>query len=353
MMSLKKFFSLIFFAVPLIAAPIGNAADLEINPRHPENYAVVAGDTLWEIAARFLVHPWHWQDLWHANPQIDNPNLIYPGDIISIRIVDGQAMAGITRGGAVIKLSPTIRKTALVEAIPTIPLNAIQPFLARVRVTAPGELEQAPYIVSQIDQRLTSTTGDYVYARGIISEKIAEKATHYDIYRAGRPYYGQAENGKASLLGIEAIPVGEAELKRCGDPASLLVTRSSSEILAGDRLLPAESDTFDRNFMPHAPDFPVEGRIIDVLGGLSRVSRFQTVVIDKGRYDNLDVGHVLAIHQAGNVIKDPVTQEYITLPEERSGLLMVFRVFDQLSYALVLEAQREMQLLDMVRPPQP
>jgi hypothetical protein len=256
---------------------------------------------------------------------------------------------GIIRGGSVLKLSPSIRKTALAEAIPTIPLDAIQPFLSRVRITLEGELNKAAYVVGQIDRRLASATGDYIYARGVS----AQSAIRYGIYRIGRPYYRQPGDDESALLGIEAIPVGEAELKRSGDPATFLVTQSSMEILAGDRLLPEESQTFERNFMPRAPDFLLEGRIIDVVDGLSRIGRLQTVLIDKGRQDGLDIGHVLAIYQAGNVIKDPVTQESITLPEERAGLLMLFRVFDRLSYALVLEAEREMRPLDVVRTPQP
>jgi len=330
----------------------------ELKPQHPDRYVVVSGDTLWDISGRFLVHPWRWKDLWSANPQIENPNLIYPGDVISIRLVDGRVVAGITRGGATlklsptgreVKLSPTIRESALVQAVPTIPLDAIQPFLSRARVTSVGEMKSAAYIIGQADRRLASVAGDSVYARGIPSDS----TTHYNIYRTGRPYYRKMENDEPVLLGLEAISLGEAELKKPGDPATLLVTQSSTEILAGDRLLPEESQVFNRNFMPHAPDFPVEARIIDVMGGLSRISRLQTVVIDRGQEDGLEVGHVLGIYQAGSVIKDPLTGEPVTLPEERSGLLMIFRIFDRVSYAFILEAQREIQVLAMVRSPQP
>lgn len=344
--TIKKFIIVIFGTVILTTNSAVYAANPEINPNHPERYVVVAGDTLWEIAARFLNHPWQWLDLWKDNPHIVNPHLIYPGDVISLRTINGQTIADISRGGAVVKLSPKIRQTPLIEPIPTIPLSAIRPFLAQVRVTEPGELEQAPYLIGQIDNHLTSATGDYVYARGIISNHV----NHYGIYRAGRPYYAQNENNTI-LLGIEAIPVGEAELKRFDDISTLLITKASSEIFAGDRLLTATPDSFDHNFMPHSPEHNIECHIIDVLGGLSRIGRFQTVVIDKGRLEGLEVGHVLTINQSSSIIKDAVTQENINLPEERAGLLMIFRVFEQLSYALILEAQREIKLYDVVRTP--
>ncbi|CAK0780193.1 hypothetical protein CCP3SC15_700013 [Gammaproteobacteria bacterium] len=365
LMSFKTFFGILLFTTLLAPVPAEvTERDPEINPQHPERYVVVSGDTLWDISGRFLTHPWRWKDLWHNNPQIENPHLIYPGDVITLRLVGGRVVAGITRGGValklsptgreqgggLVKLSPTIRESTLVQPIPTIPLDAIQPFLAQVRVTAEGELDHAAYVIGQIDRRLASVTGDSIYVRGIPPESTA---THYSIYRIGRPYYRQTEKGDPLLLGVEAIPVGEAELKRSGDPATFLVMRASIEILAGDRLLPEESPVFDHNFIPYAPDFTVEAQIIDVMGGLSRVARLQTAVLDRGREDGLEVGHVLAVYQSGDVIIDSITKEPITLPEERAGLLMVFRVFDRVSYALVLEAQREIHLLDMVRTPQP
>jgi hypothetical protein len=177
--------------------------------------------------------------------------------------------------------------------------------------------------------------------------------THYGIYRSGRAYYRQKGKDERELLGFEAIPIGEAELERPSDPATLLITRATSEVLPGDRLLPEEERVFDHNFMPRAPDFPVEGHIIDVLGGVSRVARLQAVVLDRGQEDGLEVGHVLAIYRSGDIVTDPVTRELVALPEERAGLLMVFRVFDRVSYALILEAQQEMRVMDAVRPPQP
>ncbi|CAK0760216.1 LysM domain-containing protein [Gammaproteobacteria bacterium] len=349
-MFIKKLLGIILFSTLLASTGAETAENTpELNPQHPDRYVVVPGDTLWDIAGRFLTHPWHWKDLWSRNPQIENPHLIYPGDVISIYLVNGRLVTGLTRGGATLKLSPTIRESSLVQSIPTIPLDAIQPFLNRARVTSVSEMKSAAYVIGQAERRLASVTGDHLYARGIASDP----PTRYGIYRAGRPYYRKMGTDDPLLLGFEAISLGEAELTRPGDPATLLVTQSSSEILSGDRLLPEESQVFNRNFMPHAPDFPVEARIIDVMGGLSRVARLQTVVIDRGLEDGLEVGHVLVINQSGAMIQDPVTKESIMLPEERAGLLMVFRVFDRVSYALVLEAQQEMQLFAVVRTPQP
>ena len=318
-----------------------------INPNHPERYVVAPKDTLWDIAARFLIHPWRWNDLWRINQHIQNPHLIYPGDVITLQIIDGQVAPEIIRGGETVKLSPKIRETKLVSAIPIIPLDAIHSFLIRARVTTEEELIQAPYIISQSDQRVIASVSDHIYVRGIISDE----TTLYGIYRAGRPYYRNSERGKQILLGIEAIPLGEAKLIRMGDPATLLVTQSSHEIIAGDRLLLEEKRTFTQNFIPHPPDFPIEAQIIDVVDGSSHFGRLHIVVLDRGKNDGLEIGHVLVIDQRGKVVTDPITQEPITLPQETAGALMIFRPFDQLSYALVLEAQREMQVLDIARTP--
>lgn len=334
---------IIFFAARLI-----QSAELpEIRPDHPERYVVVPGDTLWDISARFLVNPWRWNELWQVNPQIANPHLIYPGDVITLQMLQGKISANINRGAAVVKLSPTMRVTQLVDPIPTIPFGAIQSFLIRARITSPEELTQAPYIISQSDQRIIASVGDHIYARGIFSE-----TTNYRIYRAGRPYYRNSTRGGQILLGIEAIPIGAAKLIRSGDPATLLVTQSAHEILTGDRLFTEdEQNSFQQNFLPRAPNFPIDAQIIDVVGGVSRFGRLQIVVLDRGLNDGLDIGHVLTIYQAGKIITDPITKELIKLPQEPAGNLMIFRVFAQLSYALIMEARREMQLFDWARTP--
>ena len=354
-MFLKPCLGIILFAVLL--APALAEGDPELNPQHPESYVVVTGDTLWDISGKFLRFPWRWMELWRNNPQIENPNLIYPGDVIAVRLVDGKPVAEIVRGGAMtrvsptgrggtIKLSPSIRTSALAEAIPTIPLDAIQPFLSHTRVvTSADVLDHAAYVVGHSDHRLAAAAGDSIYVRGIATDT----PIHYGIYRVGHPCNRPSD--PPVLLGVEATFVGEAELKRLGDPATLLVTESVSEILSGDRLLPEQTLSFDRNFIPHAPEKPIEGHIIDILDGSPSVARLQAVVLDKGQEDGLGIGHVLMIYQSGDVATDPITHETINLPEEKAGLLMIFRVFDHVSYALILEAQKDMRILDTVRSP--
>ncbi len=333
------------------------SAEVELNPQRPERYVVVSGDTLWDIAGKFITYPWLWTELWHANPQIENPNFIYPGDIITLRIVNGQPLPEITRGGAVTKISPvgvvklwpTIRKSPLVEPVPTIPLDAIQSFLSQTRVSSVDELEHAAYVIGQTDHRLASVTGDSIYVRGLTSSTV----THYGVYRAGRTYERPLNDKPPVLLGMEATFIGEVELQHAGDPATLLVTRSVTEMLAGDRLLPNALASFNSNFMPHLPSTPIEGHIIQVLGGVSNVTRLQSVVIDRGKEDGLEVGHVLVIDHAGGTVDDPFAHKTTVLPPEVAGTLMIFRVFDRVSYALVLEERKAMSVLDVVHTPKP
>ncbi|CAK0767410.1 LysM domain protein [Gammaproteobacteria bacterium] len=350
--------------VPALA-PKSNPA---LNPRHPEYYVVVPRDTLWDVAARFLVHPWRWKDLWRNNPSIKNPHLIYPGDKIILRRVKGELIADLVRGPggreaitiqeellgsdlSTVHLSPKIRVLPLNQAIPTIPLGTIQPFLSQTRITAVGEMEAAAYVVGQADRRLAAAAGDAVYVRGINTDN---DTTRYTLYRPGRPYHRQdPKGGEPELLGIEAIPIGEGEIERTGELATLRITRSVREVLAGDRVFPENDQIFNQNFMPRAPEVPMEGHIIDVLGGVSRIGQLQTVVLDLGHESSLEIGHVLVIYQSGDQVIDPLTKEVLILPQEQAGLLMVFRVFNRLSYALVLEAQKEIRLQDTVRPPEP
>jgi len=350
--------------VPTLAPETGPV----LNPRHPEYYVVVPRDTLWDVAGRFLVHPWRWKDLWKDNPKIKNPHLIYPGDKIILRRVRGELVADLIRGPegreasrlqeglledhlSTLHLSPKIRVLPLNQAIPTIPLGTIQPFLSQARITAVGEMEKAAYVVGQVERRLAAAAGDAVYVRGI---PLDNDTVRYMLYRPGRSYHRQdPKGGEPELLGIEAIPIGEGELERAGKLATLRITRSVREVLAGDRVFSENDQIFNQNFMPRAPEVPMEGHIIDVLGGVSRIGQLQTVVLDLGHESSLEIGHVLAIHQSGDQVIDPLTKEVLVLPQEQAGLLMVFRVFNRLSYALVLEAQKEIRLQDTVRPPQP
>ncbi|MCF6235411.1 MAG: LysM peptidoglycan-binding domain-containing protein [Gammaproteobacteria bacterium] len=334
---------LLLYSTALLADTLALRAD------HPDRYVVVKGDTLWDISARFLTDPWLWRDVWHINPAIENPHLIYPGDLIRLVYIDGKPTLQLDRGKKTIKLSPQIRATALESPIPTVSLEQIQQFLTRPRVISQQELDQSGYIVAGDDGRLISGAGLSVYARNI--QNIG--SSYFNIYHVGKAYQNP-NSKKGEILGFEAIQVGDARITQTGDPAKLLVTHSYREILLGDRLLPPLDQTLNQNFIPRAPDKSIEGMIISVLDGIAKIGRYQTIVINQGLQDGVEVGHVLTVHQQGRTIRDHYAKkpgEKVTLPDEAAGTVMIFRAFEHVSYALVMDAKREIKLYDSVKTP--
>ena len=328
-MSTKKLLGMIFAA--LITSSLF-AADVALNPDHPDRYVVVKGDTLWDISSLFLRDAWLWPEIWYVNPQIANPHLIYPGDILTLGDV---------------KLSPQIRVEDLSAAIPTIPLDAIQQFLTRPLVVDKGELDRAPYIVQNADEHVVAGGGDRSYVRGIEDEEHGL----WDVFRAGGPYIDPDSN---EILGYEARFVADAAIERFGDPATLLLTETDIEARTGDRLLPAMQVDPVTHFQPHAPDEDIEGRILSVLGGVTQIGQFDVVVISKGSADGMEIGHVMKIFKAGETIRDTVSGrrfDKVKLPDEEAGILMVFRAFDRVSFALVMKASRAIHVHDFVRTP--
>lgn len=323
-------------------------------PRAPERYVVKKGDTLWDISAMFLQDPWLWPEIWYVNPQIENPHLIYPGDIITIVWIDGRPYLQVERDGVIVqttrrevRLTPQIRTMPLDQAIPTIPLEAIRAFLSRSYVVDDDELEDAPYLLRSVDGRLMSGAANRVYVRGLTDPTVLR----YSVVRPGDEYE-DPETG--DTLGYEALFVGSGEIIRGGDPATMLLTNTKREALAGDRLIPAGGDTFNANFIPHAAEPPVQGRIISVIDGVSQIGQFMIVVLNKGEADGVNTGTVFAIYQKGANIGDPyagLLTESVQLPDERAGLALVFRTFDRVSYALVMRATSEIHMLDVVRNP--
>ncbi len=331
---------LIFSGAALAADPVA------VNPAHPDRYTVVAGDTLWDIAGRFLRDPWRWPDVWYVNPQIENPHLIYPGDIIEMTYVDGKPQLRLLRGSEV-KLSPKVRTSALQDAIPTIPIDAIYPFLTRPYVVGEKELEAAPYIVDFADEHLAGGSGQNVYVRSIETDD----TTNFDVVRPGGAYK-DADTGE--ILGYEALYIGNTKLLRTGDPATCLLTSTGQETLIGDRLLVAAQDQPLEDFYPKAPDSQVRGSIISVMDGVTQIGQYDVVVLDRGADDGLQPGDVLAIEHRGETVRDTVTAnltDTVKLPDEKAGHLMVFRTFSRVSFGLVLDATRAIHVLDRVSNP--
>lgn len=314
---------------------------------HPERYVVRKGDTLWDIASRFLRDPWRWPDIWEVNPQVRNPHLIYPGDQLELVYEGGKPRLRLRRGPGYVKLSPEARTTPWGGAIPILPVDAIAAFLTRPYVAEKGQLETAPYIVDFADEHIVAGAGQRAYVRSIDTDEMPK----FDVVRPGGPYK-DADSGE--VLGYEARFVGSVELQRTGDPATVFLNRAEIEAIIGDRLLPVAQEPSITDFYPKAPDKEVNGSIISVLNGVSQVGQYGVVVLDRGTVDGLSPGTVLRIDQRGETIRDLVAadpRERVTLPDERAGLLMVFRAFGRVSFGLVMHATLPIHLMDRVRNP--
>ncbi len=326
------------------------ADTLKLKENHPDRYVVVKGDTLWDISSRFLEDPWLWPEIWQLNPDIENPHLIYPGDVISLVYVDGKPRLRIDRRGRpIVKLSPQARFSALESAIPTIPADAIKQFLLYPRIISEEELEQTGYVVAHDEGKLISGTGDRIYARNLNTEN----GTQYRIIRRGDAYRNP-DARKKDILGFEALQIATARLVRDGDPSTIIITHATREILIGDRIIPVEKEEeLDHFFLPHRPNQPIEGYVISVLDGVSRIGQYHTVVLNKGKNDGLEAGHVLVIHQTGHMIRDTVAGRgaKVQLPKERAGIVLVVRTFDKVSYGLIMEAFRDMRVYDTFTQP--
>ncbi len=322
-------------------------ADDLLATNHPERYVVRKGDTLWDIAGRFLRDPWRWPDIWHVNPGVRNPHLIYPGDELELVYLDGKPRLRVKRGPRVVKLSPEARSTPWDGSIPTVPVDAIAAFLTRPHVIDEDELERAPYIVDFAEEHIIGGAGQRAYVRAIETDE----PLNYDVVRPGKPYK-DAETGE--ILGHEAQYVGSASIQRTGDPATIYLKRAELEAVISDRLLPVTDDTPYRDFYPKAPEREVNGAIIGVLNGVSQIGQYNVVVLDRGASDGLSPGTVLRVDRRGETIRDivsPQRLDKVTLPDEEAGLLMVFRTFDRVSFALIMHATRAIHLSDRVRNP--
>ena len=392
-----------------------NADELKLNPEHPGEYTVVKGDTLWDISARFLKQPWRWQEIWGVNPQIKNPHLIYPGDVVSLSFKDGRPVLNLERAGQVtvgrnVKLSPTIRSSENIKAIPAIPIDAIQQFLMWPIILEEDEMDNWPYVVSSYDGHLVASVNNVIYIRGLPEDSDIKE---YSIYRKG-PAYKNVKKDKDEedeVLGYEAIYIGQAVMQKKGDPASAVITSVDREVLVGDRLVPNSGEDVSTEFLPSSPKTKVEGSILSVLtgisqlGGVAQIGQNQVVVLNVGEDNGIEAGNVFGIFQNNFKVIDSIglnkpktlekedakrikferedtnfidqelsilvnsirgaikkfdkkfpefanrkaISETITLPEEHVGVIMVFRTFKKISYALVMETDGPVHIFDTVR----
>ena len=331
----------------------------------PGTYVVVKGDTLWDISGRFLKEPWRWPEIWNMNrEQIKDPHWIYPGDVIKLSFdANGNPSLSLASGGGIgggdARLQPRVRVDTLAQAIPSIPSRAITPFLSLPLVVEEGALANAPRIIATEDNRVVVGAGNFAYALGL-DQSLGVK---WQIYRPGKALKNEA----GEVLGYEAIYLGEAKVIRFGESSTIEILRSTQEINRGDRLTPT-ADSAVPSYSPRSPAKMVSGSIISVLNGVDTGAQYSIVAIDLGRRDGMEVGHVLATLRKGLVVStaDPLGQatqpattatdattfgSTVKLPDERNGLVFVFRVFEKVSYALVMATRRPTQLGDVVQTP--
>ena len=345
----------------------------------PDSYTVRKGDTLWRISGMFLRQPWRWPELWGMNMQaIANPHLIYPGQTLYLERTNGYARLRTTRGGAsdTIKLSPRVRTDSTNDlALPTLQMNLIEPFLAEPLVVEELTLAQAPRLIATADERLFMSPGDEVYARGPEGMPFVSTGEGQNMYRIFRTATPLVDPVSKEVLGYEAQYVGKAELRveeapaanqpaAEGSaeptairytPATLHIAHVKEEVRANDRLLPEPARQYN-NFVPHAPAEDVEARVVGIYtsNAMRYGTQHQVVSINKGAQDGMQPGMVLSLVTQGQQLVDRTDPERSTvqLPDQANGTGMVFRVFDRVSYVLVMDTRRGVQVGDRLHNPQ-
>lgn len=358
----KSIISLLLLAAAWLPGA-GAADEVQVAENAPDRYVVVKGDTLWGISGRFLKDPWRWPDVWGLNKdEIKNPHWIYPGDVVILDFTgktprlrrEGDAAGGTGTGDGgewnlvTTKLSPSIRKQELAAmAIPTISLKSIGPFLTQALIVGERELESAPILVASQENRVVLSKGDVAFTKGLVWEDGSE----WNVFRPGRTL---VDPDTQEVLGREAVHLGDARISEFGEVSTVTITKAVQEIAPGDRLVKAPPFSA-LPFVPRVPGGNISAKIIaSADNSVSEVGPQSVVVINRGMREGLEVGHVLALYRdrpsvtpagAGN------KAEQIKLPQERYGVVLIFRVFEKVSYALVMNTSRPVNLLDVARKP--
>jgi len=335
------------------------AAPAALAPNAPDTYTVKRGDTLWDISGRFLQQPWRWPEVWRVNrDQIRNPHLIYPGQVVVLDRSGPYLSIGRRIGDG--KLSPTVYSEELDKAIPSIPMADIEPFLTRPLVFEDGDMANAGTVVATESQRVITGNGDAIFAKSLPSDddtwQIVRKAEPIIDPVTGERLAWEAQYlGLARLIETGTPPVpsrdehGEGALEV---PSTLQIIATEEEVGPGDRLV-RNKDPHVLAYMPHAPETDIEGRLIALHKGIHETGRHYVVTLNIGANNGLEVGHVLALHRdRGTAQYDgDGRKEYFDLPDLRYGVAFVFRVFDRVAYALVMDTDGQVTLGDHVRKP--
>ena len=340
---------------------IATGSNIPLAPEAPDEYVVKTGDTLWDISKTFLRDPWYWPEIWYVNPQVQNPHLIYPGDVLKLVYIDGQPRLTIAERGQVgqgsgtKRLSPEVRREPLSQAITAIPYDIIASFMGRPTLLDKDQVKTAPHLVAMRDGHIIGATGNEVYARGIGDAAADSRYSVIHVEEAIR----DPENN--DLLGYTGIYVGSGPVVTTGDPAKLVLTDTTREALQGDKLFP-ETVEVNLDFVPHAPASDVAATVIAVQSH-TVIGQYQVVALNRGSSHGLEPGHILAISQRGEVVRDKYAKgglgasaglsrgKKVQLPHERVGVVMVFKAFDKMSYALVMETTHEIRHGDLAGNP--
>ena len=339
---------------------MGTTTGVTLTPDAPEQYVVKPGDTLWDISKVYLRDPWYWPEIWYVNPQVANPHLIYPGDVLRLVYVDGQPRLTIAQraeggmGGK--RLSPQVRREPLSRAITAIPYDVIASFTGRPTLLDKDQVNNAPYVVAMRDDHLIAAAGYEVYANGIPD---AAAESRYSIIHVDGKLRDPDTN---DVLGYSGTYVGSGPIANVGSPAKLILADSSREALQGDKLFP-ESVEPGVDFVPHAPPADTDAKVMAVRD-MTVMGQYQIVALNRGSKAGLEPGHVLAINQRGATVRDRYSKgglsanagaalfaRKVELPAERAGIAMVYKTFDDMSFALIMEATHEIRTGDLAQNP--
>lgn len=382
---------LIHFTFAVLLTGAVAAQDVSLRSDHPDRYVVVKGDTLWDISGRFLDKPWQWPAIWQANPQIENPHLIYPGDVISLVYVDGVPQLRLSRGDSdTVKLSPAIRIVDKKEPINAIPLESIEPFLRNMRIISPAEFATLPYIVANQEDRITATYSDQTYARGLsagVGDElvVARVLSIYDHVGEGdeirrvlpKKHWKQVPNVRdpnktlwndtlpwnrrpKNPVAYELVEISRVRVAKAGEISVLDIIRDRTEVMEGDLILPIDEHGYDSTFFPHAMDSVPQGlRILATKDALKGVGPYQIVAVSGGTRQGVESGHVFSVFRPGRTVDDRTAYRYgsfakeseVTLPDKYHALVMVFRSFDDISYAMVMSGGNLVREFDTLHHP--
>lgn len=331
----------------------------------PASYTVVRGDTLWDIAGRFLDEPWMWPQVWQVNPQIENPDLIYPGDVIELAYENGSPILRLARGAAAdlptVRLSPQVRREPILSPIPAIALDQISSFLSSDSILDAVSYDLAPAVLADDESRVLMSKGDQIFARGLWSSGVSR----YDIVRAGRNFV-DPDTGVA--IGLEARAIGTATLESInGDRGILRIDNNKLEIKKGDRLVPSQNIQLEARYLPQPPPFQVNGAIVSMSSGKVLGGLHDTLVLNLGRSAGIEAGQILSVREPDQIIIDDVNSKEnqqiiadvigqernnkLEFPGNRVGTVLVYRVFDNASLALVIRSTNVIRMNDRVVTP--